>query len=310
MTNLVNKKELTGLNRDTTDKFYTNENIVSLCIENIKVILNINKNDIIIEPSAGNGSFIKYIESLSNNCIYFDILPENKLIKKENYLELNIKSWLKTNNYITNEYLNSTLGISSENLKYKKIHIIGNPPFGRQSSLAIKFIKKSCEFCDTISFILPKSFKKESLKKHFPLNFHLKLELDLPKKSFHFSNENIPYDVPCIFQIWKKEENKREIITKLEPINFVFVKNTENPDISIRRVGGTSGYVDDDINNKNTQSHNFIKFNKNILKKINIKELVKILNNIKYDFNNTVGPKSISKQEIIKEFEIVLKNFN
>ena len=25
---------------------------------------------------------------------------------------------------------------------YKKIHIIGNPPFGRQSSSAIKFIKK------------------------------------------------------------------------------------------------------------------------------------------------------------------------
>ena len=53
---------------------------------------------------------------------------------------------------------------------FKKIHIIGNPPFGRQSSLAIKFIKKSAEFCDSISFILPKSFKKDSLKKHFPLN--------------------------------------------------------------------------------------------------------------------------------------------
>ena len=50
---------------------------------------------------------------------------------------------------------------------FSKMHIIGNPPFGRQSSLAIKFIKKSCEFCDSISFILPKSFKKDSLKKHF-----------------------------------------------------------------------------------------------------------------------------------------------
>ena len=94
MTKSVNK-ELTGLNRDTTDKFYTNENIVFLCIEKIKVHLNINKNDIIIEPSAGNGSFIKYIEKLSNNCIYFDILPENNLIKKENYLDLNIETFIK-----------------------------------------------------------------------------------------------------------------------------------------------------------------------------------------------------------------------
>jgi hypothetical protein len=44
------------------------------------------------------------------------------------------------------------------------IHIIGNPPFGRQSSTAIKFIKKSCLFCNSLSFILPKSFKKDSLK--------------------------------------------------------------------------------------------------------------------------------------------------
>ena len=51
------------------------------------------------------------------------------------------------------------------NLNSRKIHVIGNPPFGRQSSLAIKFIKKSCSFSDTISFILPKSFKKDSMKK-------------------------------------------------------------------------------------------------------------------------------------------------
>ena len=55
--------------------------------------------------------------------------------------------------------------------KKGKIHILGNPPFGRQSSLAIKFIKKSSIFCDTISFILPKSFKKDSMKKIFSFIF-------------------------------------------------------------------------------------------------------------------------------------------
>jgi hypothetical protein len=231
------------------------------------------------------------------------------MIKKENYLELNINKYIDESRarIVDNKELNikSRIVISE-----KKIHIIGNPPFGRQSSLAIKFIKKSCEFCDTISFILPKSFKKESLKKNFPLNFHLKLEIDLPKKSFHFSSNNSTYDVPCVFQIWKKEEEKREKVNKLNPVNFSFVKNTETPDISIRRVGGTAGYIDDNVDDKNIQSHNFIKFNNNILEKINIKNLIKLLNNIKYDFNNTVGPKSISKQEIIKEFENILQEFN
>ena len=64
--------------------------------------------------------------------------PENDEIIKQDYLEFDFN--------LQNSY--------------KRIHIVGNPPFGRQSSLAIKFIKKSCEYCDSISFILPKSFKK------------------------------------------------------------------------------------------------------------------------------------------------------
>ena len=94
---------------------------------------------------------------------------------------------------------------------FSKIHIIGNPPFGRQSSLVIKFIKKSITFCDSISFILPKSFKKDSLKKHFPLNFHLINEFDLPKKSFLIDNKE--HDVPCVFQIWIKKDIYRNAYT-------------------------------------------------------------------------------------------------
>ena len=38
------------------------------------------------------------------------------------------------------------------------MHCIGNPPFGPQSSLAKKFIKESCEFCETIAFVSSKEF--------------------------------------------------------------------------------------------------------------------------------------------------------
>ena len=62
------------------------------------------------------------------------------------------------------------------------IHIIGNPPFGRQSSMAIKFIKKCCSFANSISFILPKSFKKDSMKKYFEKHYHLIYEMDLLDK--------------------------------------------------------------------------------------------------------------------------------
>jgi hypothetical protein len=211
--------------------------------------------------------------------MFYDLEPENSEIIKQDYL-------LYDYGIIKNTY--------------SKIHIIGNPPFGRQSSFAIKFIKKSCEFCDSVSFILPKSFKKDSLKKKFPLNFYLIFEIDLPDKSFLV--DGVEHNVPCIFQIWEKKNVNRIVNEKLEPNNFIFVKKTENPDISFRRVGVNSGTIDKKINEKSVQSHYFIKFTN----EKSITDNIQNLSIITYDFNNTVGPRSISKQELIKEFNKVL----
>ena len=68
------------------------------------------------------------------------------------------------------------------------------------------------------------------------------------------------YNVPCIFQIWIKKEEKRTIITKKKSVCFDFVKKEDTPDLSIRRVGINAGRIDTVIDDKNIQSHNFIKF--------------------------------------------------
>jgi hypothetical protein len=273
-------KQIKGLKRNTIDKFYTKDSIVELCLNNITKFIYIDKNnDLIIEPSAGNGSFISGIKSLSSNFKFYDLEPENTEIIKQDYLELEYKN-------LKNDYSN--------------IHIIGNPPFGRQSSLAIKFIKKSCEFCDSLSFILPKSFKKDSLKKRFPLNFHLMYEIDLPNKSFLVDGKE--HNVPCVFQIWLKKSHDRVQNEKLEPIHFKFVEKKDNPDISFRRVGINAGNIDVNIDEKSIQSHYFIKFTNNKSINENIERILQIT----YDTDNTVGPKSISKQELILQFNEVL----
>ena len=101
----------------------------------------------------------------------------------------------------------------------------------------IKFIKHSVLFCDTLSFILPKSFKKESMRKHFPREFHNICEIDLPVKNA-FIIDNKPHSVPCVFQIWERRHNDlRELPVKYKPLHYKFVKKDENPDISFRRVG-------------------------------------------------------------------------
>ena len=274
---IVNTMQTTGLKRKTIDKFYTSPIIVKECINLIKQNINIYEDDLCIEPSAGNGSFINGIKSLFKTYKFYDLEPENDEIIKQDYLEY--------------EYT-----VTKPN---SKVHIIGNPPFGRQSSLAIKFIKKSSEYCDSISFILPKSFKKDSLKKHFPLNFHLISEYDLPKNSFMVDKKE--YDVPCVFQIWIKKDTDRTIPKKLIPNKYNFVKKNDKHDISFRRVGINAGDIDKETEKKSIQSHYFIKLDIELTD-----ELFNKLTNIDYNCkNNTCGPKSISKQELMKEFNKV-----
>ena len=154
----------TGLKRNGLEKFYTNQSVVDICINMIKQELSFNPNSTIIEPSAGNGAFIDSINSFNTQTLFIDIEPNDDRIQKQDYLTFE----------------------PDIEMQY---HIVGNPPFGKNSSLARKFIKKSCEFSDTISFILPKSFKKPSMRKAFDLYFHLIRQIDLPGNSFSIGHE-------------------------------------------------------------------------------------------------------------------------
>jgi len=280
MENTISNKQTKGLTRNTIDKYYTKPHIVEQCInlaiEHLKII----SEDFIIEPSAGNGSFINEIKNITSNYIFYDLEPEHSEIIKQDYLLFDYPTNIQNN--------------------YKKIHVIGNPPFGRQSSLAIQFIKKSCQFCNSISFILPKSFKKDSMQKSFPINYHLIVQYDIPDNSFLVDNKE--HNVPCVFQIWEKKNFNRIIPPKLTPSNYSFVKKNEEPDFAFRRVGVNAGHISKDVLDKSEQSHYFIKFDEKISD-----ELYSQLSTIPFDCkNNTVGPKSISKQELIKEINIII----
>jgi hypothetical protein len=189
-----------GFKRDMIDKFYTSESTVQLCINLFNAKALPGSDDLIIEPSAGGGAFIEPIKKLTSNYSFYDLQPEHPEIIQQDYL---------------------LLKPHYSDLVFNKIHVLGNPPFGHRCSTAIKFIKKSAKFCDTISFILPRSFKKEYYKKSVPLNFHLILEVDLPSNSFLVNDK--PYDVPCVFQIWERRATCRHV-EKLTPNGFEFVK--------------------------------------------------------------------------------------
>lgn len=260
------------------DKFYTNKDIVGVCYDAIKTHLDIDKKELIIEPSAGNGAFINIIKKLSNNYIFYDIKPENEEIIKKDFLELRVEDC---------------------NVASSGCHIIGNPPFGNKSSKAIAFIKHATNIlmAKSVSFILPISFKKASLQKSFPPNYHLAYQTVLAPNSFtHFG---IPKNIKTVFQIWIRKNRVRRVAVKITPASWYSFDKKENSDISIRRVGSKIGFVKLREERDNTNTHWFIKINSVVG---DISKLPNKLNGISFNKENNIGPLSISKQDIIKKY--------
>lgn len=266
------------------DKYYTRPEIAYRCCEIIKEYIDIDtKRDLVIEPSAGDGSFIAPIKDVlrCKNTIFYDIAPQHKIIKKQDFLRLSSP--------LPNDV--------------NKIHVVGNPPFGFRSSTAIKFIRKAGTFCDTISFILPRSFKKPSMQRSVCPNFRLLCTYVLPKYSFTVDGR--PYDVPCVFQIWKKTGNTRKRHAILRPIGYKFVKNDLNKaHFAVRRVGFNAGkiYLKDlkAFSNLNKNSHYFIRLDH----RADITRIKDIKSTSKRDVS---GPYSISKAEIIRKLNRYLQ---
>lgn len=269
--------QTTGLRRNTLDKYYTKPAIADHCISLVRTHVTIDPADLIVEPSAGNGAFIQQIKTLSANHIFYDLEPDHAEIRQQDFLTLDIVP-----------------------LQARPTHIIGNPPFGRQSSLAIKFIKKCCKFAKSISFILPRSFKKDSMRKYFAENYHLVHEYEVPEKSFLVND--VERDVPCVFQIWILRPTPRAAIIIVDPLHFKFVTRDESPDISFRRVGINAATISQVVSDKSIQSHYFIKFTNGLSVPANLDKL----KNMSFPFNNTVGSKSISKGEVSAKFNSLL----
>jgi hypothetical protein len=257
----------TGKQRtNTKDQFYTNDRVAASCVQRIIELLPLTREYLWVEPSAGNGAFLRPLPATFPT-IGLDIDPQAKGILLQDYL-----TWQPPAG---------------------KIIVFGNPPFGRQSSLAKAFISKSCEYATVIAFILPKSFTKPSMVRAFDRSFHLLQSTELEKNSFVVNG--VAYDVPCVFQIWQKRETERLLEEKIEPCGFNYVKPTEPYHVAFRRVGGLAGKCyKHDGTAFSVQSHYFITFHEAIE---HLDAIIERINQHTFP-SNTVGPRSLSKSEV------------
>ncbi|TKD52154.1 SAM-dependent methyltransferase [Sphingomonas baiyangensis] len=217
---------------------------------------------IMVEPSAGTGSFYRL---LPPSRLGYDVDPKYPGLATADFLTVELP-------------------------RDRPAAIIGNPPFGKNASMAVRFFKHAARQSNVIALILPRTFRKASIENRLDRDFHLVREELVPDDAFLFRSK--PYNVPAIFQIWERRPEKRELReVELQHPDFDFA-TVHLADFAIQRVGARAGRVHRDFN-VSPSSHYFIRGD--------VEHIM-----VQLDFSavtgNVAGNPSLSKSEIISAY--------
>ncbi len=171
-----NKRKSPRTKDKALDQYYTKKEVVEVCLKKIAELPY--SYDLVIEPSAGNGAFYKEIDH--PNKIGIDIDPQHDDIEEGNWFEYRISK------------------------KYKKVLVVGNPPFGQYHKLSTAFIMHALSFSNvqTIAFILPNVYRKHTRQKIIPANWRIASIIELERNSFILEGEG--YHVPASFFVFDR----------------------------------------------------------------------------------------------------------
>ena len=268
-----------GVREEGLDKFYTIPVVAERCLRRVEEFYPWATWGLVVEPSAGNGSFFHRIGT--DKKIGMDILPDHGDILTKDFFTF-----------------------SPENPDEKNL-VIGNPPFGKNSSLAVKFFNHAANWADVIAFIVPRTFRRISLQNRLNPNFHLLFDEDIPTEPCAF---NPPMMVKCCFQIWEKKINRRERrILNTEHPDWVFLPlgpRDENgqptpptgADFAIRAYGGRCGEIlETDLEKLRPKSWHWIRVN------MDKTELIARFRQLDYSLSqDTARQNSLGKGELVK----------
>lgn len=263
------------------DQFYTKPDVAQQCYQILEQELNIDDYDVLLEPSAGTGSFYNLLKQ--DKRIGIDLEPKCKGVAKADFLDF----------------------VADTNKTYL---VVGNPPFGKVSSLAVKFFNKAALFANAIAFIVPRTFKRASICNRLDKQFHLVKNVDLPLKPCCFEPS---MSAKCCFQIWMRGDNARSQITfNKAHKDFAFLKlgpldNNNQPtppsgaDFVVKAYGGNCGaVVKEGLAALRPKSWHWIKSN------IDIDTLVSRIGELDFSMSkDTVRQDSIGQQELIFLYE-------
>lgn len=250
----------------------------------------------IIEPSAGDAVWLAACDAHDLKVdIALDIDPQHSEVSLGDYL-----------------------GEAGQEIEYQRGTLtLGNPPFGRMGSMAVKFFNQAAQNSDWIAFILPASFGKRTVQRRLDKRFHCVLQEEMLDETFRFERDG--KTVKCVFQIWERRDVERvDPPAKRSTKDFSFV-NVRSPssgsaapapsdaDLAIRTHGHGYGRIiercDPNWSKLNSRTHRFIKVNPD--SNIRPKELMHKLSALDYESAGkfTVGQSCVSTEEIVMLYE-------
>lgn len=272
------------------DDFYTNPELATKLLNDVRRITNreLSSWDLIVEPSAGGGSFFNILPE--SNRRGFDIHPTCAGIEIADFLQVGPSCFV---------------GSPSNTL------VIGNPPFGKNGSTALRFLNICLKYANWVGFILPRSFEKESvLSRVKPMTAHIVHQEVLPVDSF--IRNGIAHSIPTVFMVWSvlPDAPPRKYYSTTVHTDFEFVMQPSESEIRsqtlamIQRVGQRAGRFtrkeEEMLSKRKSKNFYFLRSLSGsrvleCLKQLNLEESPS-----KY---KTAGMPSISKSDIVSAYK-------
>jgi len=271
--------------KNKLDQYYTNPDYAKYCFDKSEQVIS-EKMDLnslfYLEPCVGTGSF--YTLFPESRKFGFDIEPV--------YVDANVTKA----DFLEEMFINQKCPGSD-------MIVISNPPFGRLSSLAVKFFNKCASIKEVkyISFIVPLTFRKVATQNKLHENFHLIHDEVSPHDAFILHGE--PHNVPCVLQIWERRDDELREKHEIRNTSTFFTYCTKDEaDLYIKRVGTKAGEIAEPGTEHKDASMYYIK-TEHKDKIHSIMNSNEYLDDIKVIRKTTAGVYCVSKSELVINIE-------
>lgn len=212
-----------------------------------------------IEPAGGTGAFLEVVKNFGYETWSCDIEPKHPKVELGNFLEQDLTKF-----------------------KDRRVIVYGNPPFGRNNSLSIKFFNHAAEVAEYIAFIVPRSWRKWSVQDRLDMRFSLIFDKDLDMHYVTDSGEELAgTGLRTCFQIWKKSGILRKPV-EIEDRGFITKCSPEEADASITVFGRGCGAVKTDFPRVPNTTQMFVKADDYVIKALSKLKLSEYYNRTAY----------------------------